>query len=144
MIQRVAGVALLFLGAHCASPAAVQAGDRATAQENKAEGPSLLLAPVQALISQHRQRGTHYDGPRCPMYPSCAAYADQAISEHGLSGFLLSIERLFFRESGNLSARYPIAPAELSSAPRYYDPVKWSLPWPAARKPSLLLDPPLD
>lgn len=87
----------------------------------------LGLEAVDALVDYHRRTGTHMDGPRCPMYPSCASYAHKAISHHGWHGFLIFIDRLFFREGGNLSSRYPLAPRHLSDAPRYLDPLEASL-----------------
>lgn len=81
------------------------------------------LKPVEFIIDQHTDEGTHYDGPRCPMYPSCSAYAKQAIQQKGFYGFLLAIDRLFFREFGNLRNRFFITPRHLSDTPRYYDPL---------------------
>ena len=89
---------------------------------------SLLLRPFHAIIDDHRERGTHIDGPRCPMYPSCAAYAENIMRERGMLGFLLFIDRLFYREFGKLDGRYFLAPARLSQSPRYYDPVQDALP----------------
>ena len=35
------------------------------------------------------------DGHRCPMYPSCSAYASQAIEKHGpVLGWMMSCDRL--------------------------------------------------
>ena len=35
------------------------------------------------------------DGNRCPMYPSCSAYAKQAFQKHGpLKGWILTTDRL--------------------------------------------------
>lgn len=73
------------------------------------------------------------------MYPSCGAYADRIIREDGFSGFLLFVDRLFYREFGRLSDRYMVAPRRLSKSPRYYDPVSDVLPpedAPVGRRPS--------
>ena len=80
--------------------------------------------------------GTHLDGPRCPMYPSCAAYAEKAIRRHGFLGFLLSVDRLFFREAGGLERKYLFAAPHQSRHLRFYDPTEDSLG--PARRPSLL------
>lgn len=35
------------------------------------------------------------DGPRCPMYPTCSAYARQALAKHGpWLGTMLTVDRL--------------------------------------------------
>lgn len=93
---------------------------------SEAQGVPLGLSLVDALVEYHRTKGTHLDGPRCPMYPSCASYAHRAIRTEGWYGFLLFVDRLFFREGGDLSNRYPITPRRLSDAPRYYDPLEAS------------------
>lgn len=98
-----------------------------------------FMKPFHYIIRQHRELGTHIDGPRCPMYPSCGAYADRIIREDGFSGFLLFVDRLFYREFGRLSDRYMVAPRRLSKSPRYYDPVSDVLPpedAPVGRRPS--------
>jgi hypothetical protein len=64
------------------------------------------------------------------MYPSCAAYAERAIDEGGLVGMLLFLDRLFYREFGDLSTRYFVAPGRLSRSPRFYDPLEDALPPP--------------
>lgn len=78
------------------------------------------------------------DGPRCPMYPSCATYGDQAVREYGLWGLLMLVDRLFYREFGELRGRYRLAPARISSTPRYLDPVEDAVPPYVLREPSLL------
>ena len=88
----------------------------------------LAFAPLRAIIRDHRERGTHIDGARCPMYPSCAAYAERALNEGGFMGFLYFIDRLFYREFGRLSERYLLAPRHMSQSPRYYDPLSDVLP----------------
>lgn len=81
----------------------------------------VLLRPFDALLEAHMQEYTHYDGPRCPMFPSCAAYARRAVRQEGFLGLLYFVNRLFFSESGDLSARYQLAPRRLSPSPRYYN-----------------------
>ncbi len=71
------------------------------------------------------------------MYPSCAAYAEKAIRRHSFLGFLLFIDRLFYREVGDLSSKYFVAPSRLSRHARYYDPVEDSLPLFENHRPSL-------
>ncbi|MBI39924.1 MAG: hypothetical protein CMF59_10010 [Leptospiraceae bacterium] len=95
-----------------------------SAQEKESAPAGLGL--LDAMVEYHKETGTHMDGPRCPMYPSCSAYAYHALRKHGYFGFLLALERLFFREGGELSDRYPLAPRNLSESPRYLDPLEAS------------------
>ncbi|MCB1139630.1 MAG: membrane protein insertion efficiency factor YidD, partial [Leptospiraceae bacterium] len=108
-------VLLLIFALQCQSAAL-------TGANSEAEEVPMGLGLVDALVEYHRTKGTHLDGPRCPMYPSCASYAHRAIRSQGWYGLLLFVDRLFFREGGDLSNRYPVAPRRLSEAPRYYDP----------------------
>ncbi|MBW7857200.1 MAG: membrane protein insertion efficiency factor YidD [Leptonema sp. (in: Bacteria)] len=85
------------------------------------------LTPAQYIIRQHIEEATHYDGPRCPMYPSCATYGQKAIQEHGWLGFLLTVDRLVYRETGELYAKYSMIHFSDSNWPRYYDPLEDSL-----------------
>lgn len=97
------------------------------------------MKPFHAIIRDHQEVGTHIDGPRCPMYPSCSAYANRIIREDGFTGLLLFIDRLFYREFGRLSDRYMLAPRYMSKSPRFYDPVSDVLPdpdSPRGRRPS--------
>lgn len=96
-----------------------------------------LLWPLAVLIDRHRTHGTKWDGNRCPMYPSCSAFGQRALVDHGFLGLLLIIDRLFYRETGNLGGKYMLTPRRLSGARRHYDPVADSLP---GTRPSLLLE----
>lgn len=87
-------------------------------------GGTHCMGPLRALVHQHREEATHFDGPRCPMYPSCAAWGDRAMEQAGWLGFLLTVDRLFFRETGRLSEKYVFAPAHMSRDRRYYDPLE--------------------
>ncbi|MBX7057266.1 MAG: membrane protein insertion efficiency factor YidD [Leptospirales bacterium] len=125
----------LVLGCFSARPA-----DRSEPESVSEASAAVWSKPILALIRQHRERGTLYDGPRCPLYPSCAAYGEQAIERYGLVGFLLTIERLFFREFGNLEGRYRPASRLQSSDLRYQDPLSDALPWTSPPGPSLLTE----
>jgi hypothetical protein len=80
------------------------------------------------LIDLHNSESTHYDGPKCPFYPSCAAFGKKAIKTHPILAIFLIIDRLFFRESGNYEDKYMIAPSTLSESIRFYDPVSDNVP----------------
>ena len=85
------------------------------------------LSPIERIIDQHITEATHYDGPRCPMYPSCVAYGQKAIKNYGWLGFLLTVDRLVFRETGALHEKYSMIHFDDSRWPRYYDPLEDSL-----------------
>ena len=62
--------------------------------------PALQKAPQEtSFLSQslsfYQKILSHSDGDRCPMYPSCSAYAKQAFHTHGLiKGWILTSDRL--------------------------------------------------
>jgi len=122
------GAVLIAAGMSCAGR---------SVQKKKPSAP-WYMAPFMSLIKQHRTVGTHMDGPRCPMYPSCAAYAEKAIRRHGLLGLMIFVDRLFYRESGRLQNRYMLAPRRYSRNRRFYDPLEDTLPLFRAKRPSLL------
>ena len=94
-------------------------------QTNSKKKSSLLLAPIEALIEEHQKKTTHIDGKQCPFYPSCSAYAKKALQEQGYKGFFISLDRLFYRESGTLYSKYFCTPTNIhpSAYLRYYDPL---------------------
>lgn len=97
-----------------------------------------MLRPLLVTVHDHRENGTRYDGPRCPLYPTCAYYAQKAMENHGILGLFMAVDRLLFREVGDLSEKYILVPARMSRAARYYDPVEDSLPLFDEKRPSLL------
>lgn len=131
------GLILLFF-IICLTGQACATGQGQT-KEAHTEAP-FYLWPVVALIDQHRNVTTRMDGPRCPMYPSCSAYASKAVEEGGLSGIFLFIDRLFFREFANLPDFYVAVPVYKSRRIRFYDPVSDALPLGKQASPSLLKD----
>ena len=55
----------------------------------------LALWPVRALIRTYQLCISPLLGPRCRFYPSCSAYALEAIETHGLlRGSVLAVKRL--------------------------------------------------
>jgi len=48
-----------------------------------------------AFIKFYQEHISVVDGNRCPMHPSCSAYASQAIEKHGLiQGWVMACDRL--------------------------------------------------
>lgn len=56
------------------------------------------------------------------MHPTCSQYAIESYQTYGIIGILLTIERLFIREHGNIHNRYIKVPSKISEHPRFYDP----------------------
>jgi len=61
------------------------------------------------------------DGARCPMYPTCSAYARQALARHGpWFGILLTVDRLI-HENDPGERRHPVL---VGDRYRYLDPLE--------------------
>ncbi len=104
----------------------------------KSKKPPLLLRPLASFIEYHRKKGTHIDGPRCPMYPSCASYGQAAIRFYGVIGFWMLLDRLVYRETGELHKKYLPVSKKISKSLRYYDPLQDALPLFSPKAPSFL------
>ncbi|MCB1191676.1 MAG: membrane protein insertion efficiency factor YidD [Leptospiraceae bacterium] len=98
------------------------------ANQKKIDKPKGFFLPALIIIERHIQEGTKYDGPKCPYYPSCSAYGKRAIRDHSLMGFLMTMDRLFFRESGSYHQKYFVTPKRLSEHIRFYNPVSDDIP----------------
>lgn len=60
------------------------------------------------------------DSPRCPMYPTCSAYAIQALDKHGaILGSFITVDRLL-HESTKSEQTHPLTGYERL---RFYDPL---------------------
>lgn len=61
------------------------------------------------------------DGARCPMYPTCSAYALEAIDRHGAAiGTMMTVDRLF-HETDPREHRHPLT---RFNRIRYLDPLE--------------------
>lgn len=61
------------------------------------------------------------DGPRCPMVPTCSAYALQALDKHGpVLGTMLTVDRLL-HETDRREHRHPV---QTGGKVRYRDPLE--------------------
>ncbi|HEX7659444.1 MAG TPA: membrane protein insertion efficiency factor YidD [Pseudonocardiaceae bacterium] len=67
-----------------------------TATEQRAHtGPSILARILVFLVNIYRQWISPFLPPSCRFYPSCSAYAVEALTVHGaLRGSLLTVWRL--------------------------------------------------
>lgn len=51
--------------------------------------------PAPSVLSFYRSTVSAVDGDRCPMSPSCSAYAGEAVKKHGiLVGWVMTCDRL--------------------------------------------------
>ncbi len=95
----------------------------------------------QALIEKHRSEKGPASGI-CPLQPSCSEYADKAIDRDPVTGFLLTIDRLFFLERETefrLKRKF-----NKNGKLYYYDPLSDSFPaegfFTEPQRPSLLTE----
>ena len=53
------------------------------------------LNPAHWLLSIYKNHISPVDGDRCPSYPSCSLYAEQAVKKHGFfMGWIMTVDRL--------------------------------------------------
>ena len=81
---------------------------------------TIAAAPGILLISFFQTVVSPVDGASCDFYPTCSAYAKQAIQKHGLFiGLVMASERLC-----RLHSPAGYEPIEKFGAYYYYDPVE--------------------
>lgn len=97
--------------------------------------PDESLNPLIQGIRFFQRYISPVDSPRCPMYPSCSAYALQALQRHGpVLGTCLTVDRLLHETS----------PAEKTQPLPGFNPVRYADPlenndfWLACRQPAPL------
>jgi putative component of membrane protein insertase Oxa1/YidC/SpoIIIJ protein YidD len=87
-----------------------------------------------ALIRLYQTRISPHRSASCPMVPSCSRYGLQAISEYGwIQGWLMTIDRLFFRENPNMLGHYPTTHLHgvmMPYDPPAHDDLLAAPPWP--------------
>ncbi|MBM4271230.1 MAG: membrane protein insertion efficiency factor YidD [Deltaproteobacteria bacterium] len=80
--------------------------------------PAALLIGTLRIFSEYI---SPVDGERCQMYPTCVAYARQAIGKHGfLMGWMMTVDRLL-HESDETDFASVIKAGDRY---RYHDPVE--------------------
>jgi len=62
--------------------------------------------PFSWMIRLYQRYISPINGGRCPMYPSCSRFADQAVNEEGAKGLLMTFDRLL--RCGRDLAGYPL------------------------------------
>lgn len=99
---------LIWMLMPCLLPAAAAGGDTA--------GPA-----GSRIIGFYQNHLSGAAGGRCPMFPSCSAYADRAIEKHGpVKGWIMTFDRVM--RCGRSETR--LAPEiRISGQVRTHDPV---------------------
>jgi hypothetical protein len=76
----------------------------------------------------------------CPFFPSCSRYGLRAVHDHGaVWGWLMTLDRIFFRENRDMFHNYPWVNTELDASlfdPPAADYIWRELPWPLLTNPS--------
>ncbi|MFO8048976.1 MAG: membrane protein insertion efficiency factor YidD [Desulfosudaceae bacterium] len=85
-------------------------------------------SPAGAMITFYRQWLSSADGDRCPMYPTCSRYSQEAFQEHGLlKGWIMTCDRLLRCGRDELSLAPRIV---IDGRTRCYDPLEINAYWP--------------
>lgn len=80
-----------------------------------------LLNPLYHLVNFYKEFISPVDGPKCPMYPTCAAYSIKCFEKHGLiMGYLMTIDRLL-HEADEMNRASLL---KVHGKWRYHDPVE--------------------
>ncbi len=99
----------------------------AVAAEENADEPRSSFAVWSAPLKFFQQTISKADGDRCPMFPSCSHYAEQAFKRHGaFRGWILTSDRLLRcgRDEVRLSPK-----VRANGRPRTFDPVEANTRW---------------
>jgi len=98
--------------------------DNAHAGEPLSKDHTSILASPLALFQSIVSKA---DGQRCPMYPSCSHYAEQAVERHGkILGWMLTGDRLL-RCGHDETRRVP--EVLVHGSRRAYDPLEANTFW---------------
>jgi len=107
-------------------PWEAQQDDLPAATRHESDG----LNPLKAGVRFFQKFISPVDGPRCRMYPTCSAYALQALDAHGpFVGTLLTVDRLL-HEGSPAEHRHPV---KVGDQLRFHDPLANNEFWLAPR-----------
>lgn len=77
-------------------------------------------SPLDGAVRFFQKYISPVDGPRCPMYPTCSAYARQALAKHGpWIGSMLTVDRLLHENETQERQRT----IKVGGRYRYHDPL---------------------
>ena len=85
-------------------------------------GEDSRFSPGLRLISFYKNHISPLDGNRCPSYPSCSSYAEQAFQKHGfIMGWMMTVDRLIHEGNEETS----VSPfVYMDGEVRIFDPVE--------------------
>lgn len=87
----------------------------------KTKAEDTELDPLKLGIRFHQKYISPVDGPRCSAYPTCSAYAMDALNKHGpFIGTMMTVDRLFYDSSLGGQSRL----IRVGGRMRFYDPVE--------------------
>jgi putative component of membrane protein insertase Oxa1/YidC/SpoIIIJ protein YidD len=120
-----------------AVPAAWAGGDGMRAPREERDAPMRSTGPSGAALEPFmrffRTTISPVDGDRCPMYPTCSQYGEEAFRKHGsILGLLLVVDRLFHEWSETALA--PVI--HVHGVKRYWDPLEANDSWFVSPAPS--------
>jgi hypothetical protein len=84
-------------------------------------GRRWIAAPFAAVIRFYGSQVSPAIGRRCSLWPSCSAYAVEAVRKHGLLGIAMYADRAVSEPGIVAAARRPV---EVDGRRRYADPVE--------------------
>ena len=94
--------------------------------QNKRESKDNRVNPLRSAIKLFQKYISPVDGARCSMYPTCSAYARQAVEQHGpLLGTFIFVDRLY-HEGDPIEHHHQI---NKFGYIRYYDPLENNTFW---------------
>jgi hypothetical protein len=90
------------------------------ARQDPSEAPR--FNPGLQLISFYKNHISPVDSDRCPSYPTCASYAEQAFRKHGfIMGWMMTVDRLIHEGKEETS----VSPfVDINGEVRIFDPVE--------------------
>ena len=89
--------------------------------------------PLKQAVHFFQRYISPVDGPRCPMYPTCSAYAVQALDRHGpVLGVMMTVDRLL-HETDAAEHHHPV---QVGGRVRFYDPVSNNDFWFVRHRPA--------
>ena len=77
------------------------------------------ITPFSFMLGIYRSYISPVDGDRCPMYPSCSRFAEEAVKDRGITGAFATFDRLL--RCGRDLRDYPLTFKR--GRPLHYDPV---------------------
>ncbi len=112
---------LLFICAFALPSNGADWGPWDASTRNAAAQPQSDLSLLKYGVRFFQRYISRVDGPRCPMTPSCSAYAIQAVDKHGPAlGTMLTVDRLL-HETDSREHRHAVKSGERTV---YRDPLE--------------------